>query len=52
MPAREVLVAAMQQVLAWGAAGTLRIEKEQVPLADIEQAWARTERCRRFVVIP
>ncbi|HEY6386880.1 MAG TPA: hypothetical protein VIX91_14470 [Candidatus Acidoferrum sp.] len=52
MPAREVLVAAMPQVLAWGAAGTLRIEKEQVPLAEIEQAWARTERSRRLVVIP
>lgn len=52
MPAREVLVAAMQQVLAWGAAGTLRIETEKVPLADIEQAWQRTERSRRLVVIP
>jgi NADPH:quinone reductase-like Zn-dependent oxidoreductase len=52
MPAREVLVAAMQQILAWGAAGTLRIETEQVPLADIEHAWTRPERSRRLVVIP
>jgi NADPH:quinone reductase-like Zn-dependent oxidoreductase len=52
MPAREVLVAAMQQVLAWGAAGTLRVETEEIPLTDIEQAWPRTERSRRLVVIP
>jgi NADPH:quinone reductase-like Zn-dependent oxidoreductase len=52
MPAREVLVAAMQQVLAWGAAGTIRIETEKIPLADIEQAWQRTERSRRLVLIP
>jgi len=52
MPAREVLVAAMQQVLAWGAAGTIRIETEKIPLADIEQAWQRAERSRRLVVIP
>lgn len=52
MPPREALVAAMQQVLRWGAAGTLRIETEQVRLADIEPAWARTERGRRLVVVP
>jgi len=52
MPAREVLVAAMQQVLAWGAAGTLRVETEQVPLTEIEHVWPRTERSRRLVVIP
>jgi NADPH:quinone reductase-like Zn-dependent oxidoreductase len=52
MPARDVLVAAMQQVLAWGAAGTLRIETEQVPLTDIEQAWQRPERGRRLVILP
>jgi NADPH:quinone reductase-like Zn-dependent oxidoreductase len=52
MPPREALVAAMQQVLAWGAEGTIRIETEQVPLADIEQAWQRTERSRRLVLIP
>jgi NADPH:quinone reductase-like Zn-dependent oxidoreductase len=52
MPPREALVAAMQQVLAWGAASTIRIETEKIPLADIEQAWLRTERNRRLVVIP
>jgi NADPH:quinone reductase-like Zn-dependent oxidoreductase len=52
MPAREVLVAAMHQILQWGAAGTIRIETEQVPLSSIEQAWQLTERNRRLVVIP
>jgi NADPH2:quinone reductase len=52
MPPREALVAAMQQVLAWGAAGTIRVETEKIPLADIEKAWLRQERSRRLVVIP
>jgi NADPH:quinone reductase-like Zn-dependent oxidoreductase len=52
IPSRDVLVAAMHQVLEWGAAGTLRIETDQVPLADIEQAWTRAERGRRLVVVP
>lgn len=53
IPSRDVLVAAMQQVLDWGAKGTLRIETDQVPLADIEQAWQRPEPSGcRLVVIP
>lgn len=53
IPPREVLVAAMEQVLDWGARGLLQIETESVPLADIEQAWQRTETsARRLVVIP
>ena len=52
IPSRDVLVAAMHQVLDWGAAGTLRIETDQVPLADIEKAWTRAERGRRLVVVP
>jgi NADPH2:quinone reductase len=52
IPSRDVLVAAMNQVLDWGAAGTLRIETDQVPLADIEKAWTRVERGRRLVVVP
>jgi NADPH:quinone reductase-like Zn-dependent oxidoreductase len=52
IPSPDVLVAAMHQVLAWGAAGTLRIETEQIALAGIEQAWQRPERSRRLVVIP
>jgi NADPH:quinone reductase-like Zn-dependent oxidoreductase len=52
IPSRDVLVAAMHQVLDWGAAGTLRIETDQVPLADIEKVWTRAERGLRLVVVP
>ncbi len=52
IPSRDVLVAAMRHVLEWGAAGTLRIETDQVPLADIEKAWTREEHGTRLVVIP
>ena len=53
IPARDVLVAAMRQVLEWGANGVLQIETESVPLSEIEQAWQRLETAgRRLVVIP
>jgi len=53
IPPREVLVDAMQQVMARAARGELRIETERVPLADIERAWQRQgESGRRIVVIP
>lgn len=53
VPSREVLMDAMQQVMARAARGELRIETERVPLADIERAWQRQEQSgRRIVVIP
>lgn len=53
IPSRDVLVAAMQQVMDWGAKGALQIETESVPLSEIEQAWQRPESGgRRLVVIP
>ncbi len=52
IPPREVLVDAMQQVMARAARGELRMETERVPLADIEGAWQRQESGRRIVVIP
>jgi len=53
IPSRDVLVAAMQQVMDWGSKGALQIETESVPLFDIEQAWQRPESgSRRLVVIP
>ena len=53
IPSRDVLVAAMQQVMDWGAKGALQIETESVPLSDIERAWQRPESGgRRLVVIP
>jgi NADPH2:quinone reductase len=53
IPAREVLVDAMRQVMERGARGELRIETERIPLTEIEQAWSRKEEGgRRMVVIP
>lgn len=53
IPPYEVLVAAMKQVLDWGARGVLQIETEFVPLAEIEQSWQRAESSgRRLVVVP
>jgi NADPH2:quinone reductase len=52
IPPREVLVDAMQQVMARAARGELRMETERVPLVDIERAWQRQESGRRIVVVP
>jgi NADPH:quinone reductase-like Zn-dependent oxidoreductase len=53
IPRREVLVDAMQQVMARASRGELRIETERVPLAEIEKVWGRPEESgRRIVVIP
>src|ERR1700722_13553381 len=51
MPAPEILMDALRQVLAYGASGKLRIDTERAPLADIESAWEREGRSR-LVVIP
>jgi hypothetical protein len=52
IPPRNVLVDALQKVMAHAASGELRIETERVPLADIENAWQRDEQRRRLIVIP
>jgi NADPH:quinone reductase-like Zn-dependent oxidoreductase len=52
IPSREVLVDAMQQVMARSARGELHIETERVALRDIESVWGRPESGRRIVVIP
>ena len=53
IPSREVLVDAMQQVMARAARRELRIETERVPLADIERVWQRQGQSgRRIVVVP
>jgi NADPH:quinone reductase-like Zn-dependent oxidoreductase len=52
IPPRNVLVDAMQKVMAHAASGELRIETERVPLSDIENAWQRDPQQRRLVVIP
>ena len=49
----ERLREAMPQLLAEAASGTLRIETEPVPLAEIEAAWQQqTPDNRRLVVLP
>ena len=52
IPARDVLVEAFQQVMAYAAKGELQIDTERVPLANIENAWQRDQRGRRLVIIP
>jgi NADPH2:quinone reductase len=53
IPSREVLVDAMEQVMARAGRGELRIETERVALADIEKVWERpAESGRRVVVVP
>jgi NADPH:quinone reductase-like Zn-dependent oxidoreductase len=52
IPARDVLVEAFQQVMAYAAKGDLQIDTERVPLADVENAWQRDQPGRRLVIIP
>lgn len=52
IPPRDVLAEAFQQVMAHAAKGDLRIDTQNVPLADIENAWQRDQPGRRLVVIP
>jgi NADPH2:quinone reductase len=52
IPPGNILVEALHEVLAHAASGKIQIETERVPLADIEAAWQRDQRGRRFVVIP
>jgi hypothetical protein len=52
MPSWDILTDAFQQVMNSAAHGTLRIETERVPLAEIEDAWERHTHARRLVAIP
>ena len=52
IPPRNILVEALQQVMAHAASGELRVETQRVPLADIEQTWQRDPKGRRSVIIP
>jgi D-arabinose 1-dehydrogenase-like Zn-dependent alcohol dehydrogenase len=51
IPPPNILVEAFQQNMAQAASGKLRIETEQVPLAEIEDAWERAQRSR-VVIMP
>ncbi len=52
IPPRDVLVDALQKVMAHAASGELCVETERVPLGDIENAWQRDQHGRRLVVTP
>ena len=52
IPPRDVLVDALQKVLAHAARGDLSIDTERVPLADVEKAWQGEPQGRRLVVVP
>ena len=52
IPPRDILVDALQKVMAHAASGELRVETERVPLVDIEDAWQRDQPGRRLVVTP
>jgi|HubBroStandDraft_5_1064220.scaffolds.fasta_scaffold01215_3 NADPH:quinone reductase-like Zn-dependent oxidoreductase len=52
IPSPEILMDAFQQVMTRAAGGELRIDVEQIPLAEVESAWQREGRGRRLVFIP
>lgn len=52
IPPRDTLIDAFQQVMTRAARGELRIDVEQVSLENVENAWQRESRGRRFVLIP
>jgi len=53
IPSREILVAAMNQILTWAATRALQIETATVPLSEVESAWQRPEgNGLRLVLIP
>jgi NADPH2:quinone reductase len=45
----EVILAAIPKLFALAAAGSLKIDPEPVPLAEVEDAWNRVEKGRRVV---
>jgi len=52
LPPREILVDALQQVMAHAVTGELHVDTERVPLASIGEAWQRDQHGRRLVIIP
>jgi NADPH2:quinone reductase len=52
IPPMEVLVNALQKVMAYGASGDLTVATASVALADIEESWVREYPGRRVVVKP
>jgi len=52
IPPRDILMDAFQQVTTRAARGELRVDVEQVPLDEVENAWQRDQHGRRIVLIP
>lgn len=52
IPPRDILMDAFQQVMTRAARGELRVDVEQVPLKEVENAWQRDQNGRRIVLIP
>ena len=52
IPPHNILVDALQQVMAHAASRELRMETQHVLLRDIENAWQRDPQGRRLVVTP
>jgi NADPH:quinone reductase-like Zn-dependent oxidoreductase len=52
IPPRDILVDALQKVMARAASGELQIDTERIPLADIENVWERDQPGSRWVIIP
>ncbi len=52
IPTRDVLADAFQKVMDYAAKGKLQVDTMDVPLSDIESAWARKESGRRMVIVP
>ena len=52
IPPRDILVDALQKVMARAASGELPMDTERIPLADIENVWERDQRGSRLVIIP
>lgn len=52
IPPGNVLLDAFKQVMTHAEKGELAIATERIPLSDIENAWQRDPKGRRFVIIP
>jgi NADPH2:quinone reductase len=52
IPPQDVLVNALQQVMAYGADGKLQVLTTRVPLNRIESEWEQSQSGGRIVIIP
>jgi NADPH:quinone reductase-like Zn-dependent oxidoreductase len=52
IPPRDILMDAFEQVMTRAARGELRVDVEQFPLDEVENAWQRDQNGRRIVLIP